>query len=447
MKKIFAILTLVVLLTALCVGSFGCAPVTEKLYVYNWADYIGIGVEEDFEAYYEQKTGRSIDLIYSTFDTNETMLSKLINGDANVDVVCPSEYAIQKLILEDMLWEYNPAESVEYYDGVDDEIISKVDGAFGQIDVNGTKVNMNDYFVPYMWGTLGILYNAKYVSEETLDEYGWGVMWNAQNDPLLDGKILMKDSIRDAYAVAVGRALELDRLPVGSQGKTAEELINTATPDMVSVVSDLLDDQREILQGYEVDFGKDDMIRERAYVCLAWSGDALWAIEDSPEDVPLGYYTPDECVNVWFDGWAIPKSAENKLAAVEFVNFMTRPDIAIRNSIEIVYTSAIDKETFIQSEGTDYDAIALLVENEYDPEEYFADENRYPDMSDPKYGMMRDFGANNRAVVSMWEKVKVTDNSVDLLIIIGVCAGATGLTLGGVWLAQNVRGRRRRVED
>ena len=447
MKKVFATLLLLCMLFATLGVGAGCADPVETLYVYNWADYIGPGVTEDFEAYYEAKTGKQIKVVYSTFDTNETMLSKLINGDADVDVVCPSEYAIQKLILEDKLWKFEPEENIENYGNVDPDIIDKVEGTFGAIKLkDGTTVNMNDYFVPYMYGTLGILYNENYVTEEDLAT-GWGLMWNANNNPDLEGKILMKDSIRDAYAVAVGRALETGALPAGLAGKTAEELINTATPEMVEVVSDLLEQQRQILQGYEVDFGKDDMIRQRAYVCLAWSGDALWAIEDSPEDVPLAYCTPGDCVNVWFDGWAIPKSSSNKDAAVEFINFMTRPDIGIRNSIEIVYTSALSRESLIASEGTEYDAIALLIENEYDPEEYFADEARYPDIFDAKFGMMRDFGANNRAVVSMWERVKVTDNSGTLLIITGVCAGATGLVLGGLTIIQRMKGRRRLIKE
>ena len=437
MKRFVAMLILLLLSVSMLGTVAGCAETTEKLYVYNWADYIGIGVEEDFEAYYEEKYGKKIDIVYSTFDTNETMLSKLLNGDAEMDVVCPSEYAIQKLILEDMLLSYKPSESIASYANVDPDIIARVDGAFGAIQKkDGTVVNMNDYFVPYMWGTLGILYNEKYVTEADLAE-GWGLMWNANNNPNLEGKILMKDSIRDAYAVAVGRAQELGLLPATLQEKTAEELINTATPEVVAVVSDLLEEQRQILQGYEVDFGKDDMIRERAYVCLAWSGDAMWAIEDSPEDVPLNYVTPGSCVNVWFDGWVIPKTTRNERAAKEFVDFMTRTDIGIRNSIEIVYTSALSKEALIASEGTDYDAIALLIENEYDPEEYFADEIRYPDIFDARFGMMRDFGANNRAVVSMWERVKVTDNSTDLIIITAVCAGVVALFVAGVMLVQS----------
>jgi spermidine/putrescine transport system substrate-binding protein len=150
---------------------------------------------------------------------------------------------------------------------------------------------------------------------------------------------------------------------------------------------------------------------------------------------------------VWFDGWVIPKTTRNERAAKEFVDFMTRTDIGIRNSIEIVYTSALSKEALIASEGTNYDAIALLIENEYDPEEYFADEIRYPDIFDARFGMMRDFGANNRAVVSMWERVKVTDNSTDLIIITAVCAGVVALFVAGVMLVQSARGKRRKIEE
>lgn len=447
MKGIAKIILLILVLSLTLPVLTACGETKETLFVYNWADYMDGDVTADFEEYYREKTGKSIEVIYSTFDTNETMMSKLLNGDASVDMICPSEYSIQKLLAEDMLYKFDPSTSIANYSNVDQDIVSRVDDAFGNVTVKGKTetVNMNDYFVPYMWGTLGILYNEEYVSEETLDEYGWGVMWNEQADPALEGKILMKDSIRDAYAVAVGYADKKGMLPSDLAGKSSEELINSATPEMIDVVEDLLEAQREILQGYEVDFGKEDMIRERAYVCLAWSGDALWAMEDSPEDVSLNYYIPDNVVNVWFDGWAIPKNAQNKEAAIEFINYLARPDIAMRNAMEIGYTCAISEDALLSSEGTDYDAVAVLVDNEYDVEEYFSDPRRYPDMLESRFGLMRDFGSSNVDVLSMWERIKVTDNSGDLLLIIGAFGLAFCLVIGSIVIVRRLKQKRRRI--
>ena len=224
-----------------------------------------------------------------------------------------------------------------------------------------------------MWGTLGLLYNTRIISEEELEEYGWGLLWNESGNPELEDMILMKDSVRDSYAAVVFYMEEYGLLPDGvseTYGKpftelTANELINCTDSAILQRAEELLTAQRDHISGYEVDFGKDDMINEIVYLDLAWSGDALWAIEESEyyEDTDtyqLGYYVPEKS-NIWYDGWAVLESSDSKLAAMMFIDYMCRPDAGARNIGYIGYTSAVDQEIM----KYDYDAAQALLDVEY----------------------------------------------------------------------------------
>ena len=337
----------------------------DTLVIYNWEDYIDTGLLDEFEEYYREVTGRSLSITYSTFDTNETMLTQVMRGETAVDLVCPSEYAIERLMRAGLL--ANQTELIEEFSAdypeafsnlanVNQTVLDKIGETFGSMDINGESYDMRDYMVPYMWGTLGLLYNTKIISEEELEEYGWGMLWNESGNPDLENMILMKDSVRDSYAAVVFYMEKYGLLPDGisaTYGKpfselTANELINCTDPEMLDAAERLLTEQRDRISGYEVDFGKDDMINEIVYLDLAWSGDALWAIEESEyyEDTDtyqLGYYVPEKS-NIWYDGWAVLKSSDSKLAAMMFIDYMCRPDSGARNIGYIGYTSAVDQE-------------------------------------------------------------------------------------------------------
>lgn len=448
--KIISI-TLITVIVALTVVFFVLPPLIttkydDELIVYNWADYIEMSVLDDFAKYYEEITGRSIKVVYTNFDTNETMLTEIIKGDSNIDLICPSEYAIEKLIRSgavnkldwSVLDEYPEIE--RYYDAtINQDIIDKIDEVFVGIDTPDGKADMNDFFLPYMWGTLGILYNTNYVSDEQVREAGWGLFWNETNIPEIEGKILIKDSIRDTYCAAVMYLYEYNKLPEKYMAMTGDELISCTDDELVSLVEVALRDQKKHLKGYEVDFGKDDMVKEIAYVDLAWSGDAMYAIEEATDDDGnsyLNYYAPEVGGNIWFDGWVMPNSCKNKLAAHMFMNYLCNPDIAIRNGIEIGYASSVDTEAYRNYP----DAVDYLYESyEVEPDdgefydEFFGDERRYAPIKGTNLGMMRDFGSQNEKIVSMWERVKAhgeTGNWATLGIIIGVIAGVALIAIG-----------------
>lgn len=360
----------------------------DTLVIYNWEDYIDVALLDEFEAYYREVTGRNLSITYSTFDTNETMLTQVMRGETAVDVVCPSEYAIERLMRADLLADQKAL--VEEYSAIYPEafthlsnsetdgninstVLDKIGEIFGEMQVGDKVVDMRDYMVPYMWGTLGLLYNTRVISEDELEEYGWGMLWNESNNPELENMILMKDSVRDSYAAVVFYMEDNGLLPDGvseTYGKpfkelTANELINCTDKALLDAAEKLLTEQRERISGYEVDFGKDDMINEIVYLDLAWSGDALWAIEESEyyEDTDtyqLGYFVPEKS-NIWYDGWAILESSDSKLAAMMFIDYMCSPEAGARNIGYIGYTSAVDQEVM----KYDYGAAQALLDVEY----------------------------------------------------------------------------------
>ena len=355
LKRFSLVIALCLILTLFATTLASCQAYDETIIVYNWEDYIYSkeDLQEDFNEYYFDKTGKTIKVKYSTFDTNETMLTKMINSNTVADIICPSEYAIQKLVANGLVQKIDKTQ-ISTINNVNPLIAQKVSQVYSDFMVNGQSVDINDYFVPYMMGTLGILYNADVVTDADL-ACGWGLLWNENDNPELNGKIYMKDSIRDSYVAAVLYLKEQNRLPSGYETKTVQELINDTSEPIVRAVETVLKEQKDsgCLKGYEVDFGKLAMINEGVHVDLAWSGDAMYAIEEAEElGINLDFFVPEVGGNLWFDGWVIPTTAQNVTAAHAMIEFLNRSDIALKNTIEIGYTCAVDKNVLMQAPET-----------------------------------------------------------------------------------------------
>lgn len=292
MKK--AVFTLLVALI-LCVAGTGFAQGVVN--VFNWEDYINEDVLDMFEA----ETGIKVNMM--NFTTNEDMLVKLRNSPQSFDVVFPSDYAIERLINENLLAEIN-------FDNVPD---------FSYIDENLLDPAYdpeNKYSVPYMWGTVGILYNTTMVKEPITS-------WSSLFDPQYQKNVFMLDSARDTIGVVL---------------KYLGYSMNTRNPLELYAAKDVLIKQKKdgIVKAYQVDETKDKMVAGEAAMAVMWSGDAQYAIELNPD---LAYVVPEEGSNIWVDGMVIPKAAKNKENAEAFINFLCRPDIAMMNCEEIWYSS------------------------------------------------------------------------------------------------------------
>ncbi|NLW23351.1 MAG: ABC transporter substrate-binding protein [Tissierellia bacterium] len=272
----------------------GCSN-KPTLNVYNWGDYIDPDVIRDFEEEFNVKVN------YNTFATNEDMYVSIKKGGASYDVAFPSDYMIERMINEGLL-EKIDKEKITNLKHIDDSFLNL------EFDPN------NDYSVPYMWGTVGIVYNKKMV-DDVVDS--WDILWNEK----YSGQILMLDSQRDSIAVA------LKKLGYSLNSRDMKEL-EEAKNELIK--------QKPLVYAYVGDEVKDLMVGEEAALAVVWSGDAVAMIRENEN---LDYVIPKEGSNLWFDNMVIPKTCKNKELAHEFINFMQRPEIAARNTEYIGYST------------------------------------------------------------------------------------------------------------
>lgn len=404
---------LALLLSCCCVLFFGCKEDrTTVLKVYNWSTYIDESVIPEFETWYEEQTGEPIKVIYQTFDVNETMLSKIEKGREDFDVVCPSDYIIERMLSKDLLLpiKYDFGTTPNYIEG---NLSPYITGWFDRM--NGGGKNANDYSVGYMWGTTGILYNAKYVTDQEASS------WDIIRNPKFTDRIFIKDSPRDIYSQII-TYIAKDELKSGSV--SLEDLMYYRDDKSIEEVENYMKEAKELVAGWEADFGKEQMIKERGWVNLTWSGDAVWAIEEAKEiGIDLRYTCPQEGFTVWFDGWVIPKYAQNVKAASYWINFMNRPDIVIRN-VDVtgyVSTSCAD-EVLNYFTDESYPAIDLSYFFGDKGVEVCANPVLYPDNSDIiRSTMEHDWGENTDKLIQMWSRVKGSNASSNTYIVIGAC--------------------------
>ena len=406
MKKTFT------LFFAIMMAFFGAVSVygldrAHQLKVYNWADYIDESLIEEFEQWYEEQTGEPVKIIYETFDINENMLTKIEVGHADYDVVCPSEYIIERMLrngdLQKIMTDYG--ETPNWLGNVSPFAEAK----FQEMSPDA-ETRVKDYAVGYMWGTTGFLFNPQYVSREQLKS--WGAILN----PEFENRIYMKDAFRDVYSVLVLYAF---RDEIASGAVTRDELTKDITAERIAAVEQILKEAKGNIAGWEVDFGKEKMTKGEAWLNLSWSGDASWAIEEAASATPsveLDYVVPEEGTNVWFDGWVIPKYAKNPRAASYFINFMCKPENAIRNMNEIGYVSVIGTAEILEEmQDSAYDAVDVryLFGDIEGASAAHLNPVMYPDNSIIERGaLMHDSVEQTEAMLEMWNRVKGSNLSI-----------------------------------
>ncbi len=437
MRKIILILLAVGTLSLSFVGCNQSEARKSILKVYNWADYIDEDLLSEFEEWYKEQTGEEVTVVYQLFDINEIMLAKIERGKEDFDVACPSEYIIERMLKNDLLLPLNKDfGSTPNYLG---NVSPYIHDVFDKIDGNGK--NANDYSVGYMWGTTGFLYNKKYVTEPEVDT--WSALW----EPKFKGKLFVKDAFRDVYSPLLIYANQ-ERIKRGEV--TMDELMYDSSDESIATVEALLKKTKPNVAGWEADFGKEMMTKEKAILNLTWSGDAVWAIEEAAEvDVELDYIVPKEGSIVWFDGWVIPKYAKNIKAASYFINFMCKSENAIRNMEEIGYVSVIGTPEVM--EYMSESAVESGFEEPQDLSYFFGEEADsvvinpvlYPDKSViERCAMMHDSGPRTAALLEMWSRVK-GDNLNNWMVIV-ILVAIVALLVAGIMRKINRRRQRRR---
>ena len=341
------------------------AEQTVTIRVCNWEEYIDLGdweddevidlesgdiigenpMIEDFENWYYETYGIRVNVEYSTFGTNEDLYNMLTLGDV-YDIVCPSEYMFMKLIAEDRVVPLSDAffdetdENNYYVKGVS-PYLRKV---FDTHEING--IPWSQYAAGYMWGITGIVYNPEVVSKEEAST------WTIINNRDFYRQVTIKDNVRDSYFAAVG-AVKHDLLTDEAflsdpnYHQRLEDEMNDVAPETLALVQDYLQDARDNVYSFETDSGKADMITGKVVANYQWSGDAVYTMDQAEEDdYYLNFAVPEESTNIYFDGWVMLKcgvegDAAKQQACEAFINFLSRPDNAIRNMYYIGYTSFI----------------------------------------------------------------------------------------------------------
>ena len=367
---------------------------TIVLRVCNWEEYIDEGgweddevidldsgdifgensMIQDFEEWYQDTYGKKVRVEYSTFGTNEELYSQLNLGNV-YDLVCPSDYMIMKLLKEDKL---EPL-SKEFFDRENENnyyvngVSPYINGVFEENQIDGKP--WADYAAGYMWGITGMVYNPEEVTEEEAST------WTILENPKFYRQVTIKDNVRDAYFPTLA-ILNRDQLLDPSFRKSTDyeeqlsAIMNDTRKETIDEAEEKLKEIRANVYSFETDSGKADMISGKVVANLQWSGDGVYALDQAEEDgFYLDWAVPEECTNLWFDGWVMLKSGigqdtAKQQAAEAFINFLSRPDNAVRNMYYIGYTSAIA--------GGDSDVIFDYLDWTYGAEEDEEDTIEYP---------------------------------------------------------------------
>lgn len=413
-----------------------CELVTDyTITILNWEDYIATGEDEDgelvdtsvveeFKSYFYEKYGKTIRVNYETFSTNEDLYNQLNLGALTADLVCPSDYMIQKMIKADML------EVFPNQDGVYSSLPNYNDYGSPFIKSLFAENDWLDYSIPYMWGTMGFTYNPTFSENILEDIKSWEIQW----DTSYKGKITVKDSVRDTYFTAVLHVYkeelegyrtryENNEITADEYNELLTEVFNRCDDETLELVEDALIELKSNIHGLEVDDGKNDIVTGQIAINLAWSGDSVFSMDSAEEaEVYLNYEIPQEGSNIWFDGWVMPKGAQVDLAC-EFLNFICNPEIAALNMNFTGYTSAIAgqeiwdlvNDWYASEEGEEVD-LSYFFEgtlNEGVEAKIIVEERgrqfdaQYPDKETvTRCAIMKDFGDQTEKVYQMWNNFK-----------------------------------------
>ncbi|MBQ0028500.1 MAG: extracellular solute-binding protein [Lachnospiraceae bacterium] len=437
--KIRKMLLVLLALSLLSFGLLGCGEEESDaivLRVSNWEEYIDLGdwdeeelidlsdgteilgineMTTDFEEWYFETYGQKVKIEYSTFGTNEELYNQLTIGDV-YDLVCPSEYMIMKMMREGMLVPFSDdfynveVENNYYAKGVSPYI----KGVYDTLNINGEI--LSKYAAGYMWGTLGLVYNPEEVSEED------AAHWDLLSNPKYNKRVTIKDSVRDAYFGAVAQyyydEITAEDFIAGTDyHDRLSEVLNRTDVATVEGVQNVLTMCKNNVYSFETDAGKADMVTGKVVANEQWSGDAVYTMDQADEDGLVLYYSaPEEGTNLWFDGWVMlekgmAEDPRKQQAAEAFINFVSRPDNAIRNMYYIGYTSVIS--------GGDSNLIFDYIDWNYGTEEeedgveyniaYFFDSE---DCENEDYILLTDEEQLKRQLYAQYPTKDVVDRSV-----------------------------------
>ena len=390
MKRLFSFLLIAVLLVSLLPAAAFAAEETVTINVYNWGQYIADGTDDSLDVVDAfEEAYPNIKVNYMTFDSNESMYTKLKTGGSTFDVIVPSDYMVQKLAAEGMLQEldFSNIPNFQY-----------IDDGFKNLAYDPDNL----YSVPYTWGCVGLIYNTQFVDPE--DVGSWDLLWNEK----YAGKILMFDNPRDAFAIAEAR--------LGYS-------INTEDSTLLTLSANLLREQKPLVQAYVMDQIFDKMQRGEAWIAPYYAGDYLTMVEENPD---LEFCFPEEGFNLFVDALCIPTSAEHKKEAEIFINFLLDPEICAQNLEYLGYSAPSSAAKELMDEELAENPVA------YPDEETLARGTAFMSLSQQ----------GSQQMDSLWLTVKTADSATTVYLI--MTAAAIGLVVF-LWIFFKVRKRKRKA--
>ena len=354
------------------------------IYVYNWGEYIADGSDGTMDVIEKFEALTGIQVEYTTFDTNEGLYSKLQSGSAYYDIIIPSDYMISRMAQNGMLEKLN-------YDNIPN-FKKYVDEVFWNPDYDTEQT----YSVPYTWGTVGLIYNTKYVTEPV---DSWDLLW----DEKYSGKILMVSNSRDAFGIALKR--------LGYS-------MNTENPDEIREAADSLKEQKDVVQAYVMDQIFDKMVEENAWIAPYYAGDYLTMSETNEN---LAFVFPKEGFNQFVDAMCIPKGCVNQEAAEMFINFMCEPTVSAENLSYIGYSTPIAAAKELMDEELISNPIA------YPSDEVLKNSETYSNLSDTANKLMDD----------LWIEVRIGTLTLGFWVTVALIAvGVTALCIFSMYRKQ-----------
>lgn len=351
----------------------------QTLTIYNVEDYISQGNDGyvDIIGNFEKEYGVKVN--YYTYDTNETMYNQFtLQKEGTYDLICTSDYMIQKLIKEELV---EPMDDFkEYIPNYEKYAASTLRQKLKEMEVpyKGKTVNLDEFAVGYMWGTLGIIYDPTYTDTIGEDVKSWDVFWDTDYEHVIS----IKNSIRDAYVVGLMHAYSKEEEFQVAMNNYLEnptdenkKIYNTMVQDIfdfkldgsessakenlekIATVKEELISLKQNIFGFEVDSGKNDIITGKIKLNLAYSGDAVYSIDTAYEEASknLEYSVPLDGANIWYDAWTLPKGSNRELA-YEFLNYLSNPQNAADNMDYIGYTPYIVGDELFTLTGSWYGA-------------------------------------------------------------------------------------------
>ena len=403
------------------------------LKVYNWNEYIGVGVIEKFEQWYKEVTGNTIKVEYTTYDYPEDMFAQILDGQADFDIFCPPEYLAERMMKHGIL---SPIDTSFVEKGIPNWMKYTspfIDGLLKHIGEN-QGLSAKDYTVAYLWGTTGVLINKKYVKPEEV--YSWRFLFDSK----FRKKVIMKDSFSDIYNVFINYAYYDD---VKSGATNRNLLAEYMTNRNIAIVEDLLSKARPQMKSFGVEEDKRMMADGSNWLSVTWNGDARWAMDEAGESIDLQYVVPQEGSDCWVDCWVIPTCAKNPEAASYWINFLCRPDIALLCMEETGYSSAIASPEILKAvtDNSIKEAIDLSYFFGPDAAAVHVDSVMYPKLSTiERCSFLRDSGDRQEVIREIWEKMKST-RVIDywqiaiIGCLLGVLAIATALVFRRIKIA------------